>query len=76
VLATQTVARIRAWLDTPDVIVADIFATRTVFALADTLGRRERDPGRLEQVAEMYLEIIHMDDGRVVAAIAESETVQ
>ena len=30
VLATQAVARIRAWLDTPDVIVADIFATRTV----------------------------------------------
>jgi mycobactin phenyloxazoline synthetase len=76
VLATQTVARIRAWLDTPDVIVADIFATRTVFALAETLGRRERDPGRLEQVAELYLEIIHMDDGHVVAAIAESETVQ
>ena len=76
VLATQTVARIRAWLDIPDVIVADIFATRSVFALADMLGRRERDPGRLEQVAELYLEIIQMDDGHVVAAIAESEIVQ
>jgi len=35
VLATQAVARIRAWLDIPDVIVADIFATRTVSAIAE-----------------------------------------
>ena len=76
VLATQTVARIRSWLDTPDVIVADIFATRTVSALADVLGRRERDPGRLDQVAELYLEVIHMDAVHVVAAIAENEAVQ
>lgn len=76
VLATQTVARIRAWLDTPDVLVADIFATRTVFALADVLGRRERDPGRLDQVAELYLEVIQMDAGHVVAAIAENEAAQ
>ncbi|MFZ0226411.1 MAG: amino acid adenylation domain-containing protein, partial [Mycobacterium sp.] len=76
VLATQTVARIRAWLDTPDVLVADIFATRTVFALAHLLGRRERDPGRLDQVAELYLEVIQMDAGNVVAAIAENEAVQ
>jgi mycobactin phenyloxazoline synthetase len=76
VLATQTVARIRAWLDTPDVLVADIFATRTVFALANVLGRRERDPGRLDQVAELYLEVIQMDAGNVVAAIAENAAVQ
>lgn len=30
VLATQLVAQIRAWLDTPTVMVADIFAARTV----------------------------------------------
>ena len=76
VLATQAVARIRSWLDTPDAIVADIFATRTVSALADVLGRRERDRGRLDQVAELYLEVIHMDAGHVVAAIAENEAVQ
>ena len=70
VLATQAVARIRAWLDTPDVIVADIFATRTVSALAGLLGRRESDPSRLDQVAELYLEVIQMDAGHVVAAIA------
>ena len=76
VLATQTVARIRAWLDTPDVIVADIFATRTVCTLADVLGRRESEPGRLEQVAELYLEVIQMEAGNVVAAIAETEVAQ
>jgi mycobactin phenyloxazoline synthetase len=76
VLATQAVARIRAWLDTPDIIVADIFATRTVSALADVLGRRERDPGRLEQVAELYLEVIHMEADHVAAAIAKHEVVQ
>jgi mycobactin phenyloxazoline synthetase len=76
VLATLTVARIRAWLDTPDVTVADIFATRTVSALADVLGRREGEPGRLEQVAELYLEVIQMEAGNVVAAIAETEAAQ
>jgi mycobactin phenyloxazoline synthetase len=76
VLATEAVARIRAWLDTPDIIVADIFATRTVLALADVLGRRERDPGRLDQVAELYLEVIHMEADHVAAAIAKPEAVQ
>jgi mycobactin phenyloxazoline synthetase len=76
VLATQAVARIRAWLDTPDVIVADIFATRTVSAMAALLSRRESDPGRLEQVAELYLEVVGMDAGLVVAAIAGNETGQ
>jgi mycobactin phenyloxazoline synthetase len=76
VLATQAVARLRAWLDTPDAIVADIFATRTVSALAGLLGRRESDPGRLEQVAELYLEVIGMDAGHVVAEIAGNEAVQ
>ena len=76
VLATQTVARIRAWLDTPDIIVADIFATRTVSALAGLLGRREADPGRLVQVAELYLEVADMDAGNVAAAIAGSEVGQ
>ena len=76
VLATQAVARIRAWLDTPDAIVADIFATRTVAALAGLLSHRESDPARLEQVAELYLEVIGMEPGHVVAAIAGNEAVQ
>jgi mycobactin phenyloxazoline synthetase len=76
VLATQAVARVRAWLDTPDVMVADIFAARTISAIAGLLSRRERDPGRLDQVAELYLEVIHMEAHHVISAIAETETVQ
>nr|WP_286670876.1 amino acid adenylation domain-containing protein [Mycobacterium paraterrae] len=76
VLATQTVARIRAWLDTPDIAVADIFATRTVSALSALLVGREPDPGRLEQVAELYLEVVGMDAGHVLAAIAGNDALQ
>ena len=76
VQATQAVARIRVWLDTPDVMVADIFAARTISELAGLLRRRERDHGRLDQVAELYLEVIHMEAAHVVSAIAKSETVQ
>jgi mycobactin phenyloxazoline synthetase len=76
VLATQAVAGIRAWLDVPDIMVADIFAARTVADLAGLLGRREREPGRLDQVAELYLEVIHMEAAQVVSAIANSEAAQ
>jgi mycobactin phenyloxazoline synthetase len=79
VLATQAVARIRSWLDTPNVMVADIFANRTVSALAELLSRAERDPERLGQVAELYLEVIGMDADSVLAASgqsAKSDTVQ
>ena len=76
VLATQTVARIRAWLDTPDVVVADIFATRTVSALAALLAGRESDPARLEQVAELYVEVVGMDAGHVSAALAGNDVAQ
>jgi mycobactin phenyloxazoline synthetase len=71
VLATQAVARIRSWLDSPDIMVADIFANRTVSALAGLLGRRECDPGRLDQVAELYLEVIGMDADSVLDASAQ-----
>jgi mycobactin phenyloxazoline synthetase len=72
VLATQAVARIRAWLDAPDIMVADIFANRTVSALAAQLRGSERDPGRLDQVAELYLEVIGMDAESVLAASQQS----
>ncbi|MBO0866169.1 MAG: non-ribosomal peptide synthetase, partial [Mycobacterium sp.] len=76
VLATQAVARMRAWLDTPDLMVADIFAARTVVGLADLLIRRERGNRRLEQVAELYLEIAHMDADDVLSEVARSTTTQ
>ncbi|WP_233213530.1 non-ribosomal peptide synthetase [Mycobacterium hubeiense] len=69
VLATTAVARIRDWLDTPTVMVADIFATRTVSALARTLTEREADGRRLEQVAEVYLEVADMESADVLSAL-------
>lgn len=65
VMATTVVARIRDWLDTPSAMVPDIFATRTIEALADTLAAREPGSDRLEQVAELYLEIWEMDSADV-----------
>lgn len=72
VLATQAVARIRAWLDAPDIMVADIFANRTVAALAAVLSAGENDPDRLDQVAELYLEVIGMDSESVLAAAQQT----
>ncbi len=43
VLATQVIARVRDWLDTPTVLVTDMFAARCVSGLADRLLRRESD---------------------------------
>jgi mycobactin phenyloxazoline synthetase len=71
VLATAAIARIRNWLDTPEAIVGDIFAARTVAALADRLTAREPEPGRLDQVAEVYQEVTQMDAADVLAAVAE-----
>ncbi|MDX1873729.1 amino acid adenylation domain-containing protein [Mycolicibacterium sp. 120266] len=69
VLATTAVARIREWLDTPTVMVPDIFATRTVEALAARLTAREAGSDRLDRVAELYLEVALMDDADVVHAL-------
>jgi mycobactin phenyloxazoline synthetase len=50
-------------------MVPDNFATRTVEALAVRLAAREADTGRLEQVAELYLEVAAMDDADVLSAL-------
>ncbi|MGH3961567.1 amino acid adenylation domain-containing protein [Mycobacterium sp.] len=70
VLATAAVARIRTWLDSPELMVADMFAARTVSALTRLLTRREPD-GRLQEIAELYLEIAHMDPGDIELQTAE-----
>ena len=75
VLATATVARIRDWLDTPTVMVPDIFATRTVESLAARLTSREPDGDRLEQVAELYLEISDMDNAAVADELDRTQSV-
>ena len=76
VLATQAVSRICTWLDTPTVMTADIFAGRTVAALAARLTARQAEPGRLEQVAELYLEISGMAAAEVLSAVTEPATAQ
>ncbi|CAN5400803.1 phenyloxazoline synthase MbtB [soil metagenome] len=72
VLATQTVARIREWLDAPNVAVADVFAARTVAALADVLVAQENGTARLEGVAELYLEVSEMETADVLTALDSS----
>ncbi|WNG80212.1 non-ribosomal peptide synthetase [Mycobacterium sp. ITM-2016-00316] len=69
VMATQVVAHVRDWLDTPTIMVPDVFATRTVAAMAQRLIERESDAQRLELVAELYLEVAAMDDADVVAEL-------
>lgn len=77
VLATLTVARIREWLDSPTLMVADVFAARTVAGLAELLIGRESGGDRLELVAEMYLEITEMPEGEVLSALdATSATAE
>ena len=74
VLATTVVARIRDLLDTPSVMVPDMFAARTVEALADRLDEREPGSDRLTQVAELYLEIWHMDDAEVASELTRASS--
>ena len=69
VMATTAVARVRDWLDTPTVMVPDVFAARTVAELARRLSAREPGTDRLEQVAELYLEISDMDSVDVVSEL-------
>ncbi|MEN0138385.1 MAG: amino acid adenylation domain-containing protein [Rhodococcus sp. (in: high G+C Gram-positive bacteria)] len=67
VLATTAIARIRDWLEAPHATVSDLFAARTVAALAHRLDANDPVPGRLEQVAEVYLEVAGMDDDEIAA---------
>ncbi|MDD4865979.1 MAG: amino acid adenylation domain-containing protein [Mycobacterium sp.] len=76
VLATRAVARIRTGLDVPEARVADIFAARTVSALARLLSGREHDNRRLDRVAELYLEVTDLDAGSVLAEVAKAEAAQ
>lgn len=69
VLATRVVADIREWLDSPRMMVADMFAARTVAALAEVLTSRESDTGRMELVAEMYFEVAAMSEADVMVAL-------
>ncbi|MCV7175122.1 non-ribosomal peptide synthetase [Mycolicibacterium sphagni] len=71
VLATTVVARIRQWLDISEVSVADFFATRTIEGLANRL--REIEPAeRLDEIAELYLEVTGMDTADVALELTRT----
>ncbi|WP_230465332.1 non-ribosomal peptide synthetase [Nocardia seriolae] len=70
VLATAVIARVRDWLDSPDTVVADFFAARTVEGLSRRLVERERRAGvagRLDEVARLYLEVAALSDEEILA---------
>ncbi|GAB0105418.1 non-ribosomal peptide synthetase [Nocardia sp. JMUB6875] len=70
VLATAVIARVRDWLDSPDTVVADFFAARTVEGLSRRLLEREQRAGaagRLDEVARLYLEVAAMSDDEILA---------
>ncbi|EUA87675.1 AMP-binding enzyme family protein [Mycobacterium ulcerans str. Harvey] len=70
VLATAVIARIRDWLDIDHVVVADLFAARTVGALAQRLQDREAargTPERLSVIARHYLDVAALTDEEVLA---------
>ncbi|MGA5545268.1 amino acid adenylation domain-containing protein [Mycobacterium sp. NPDC051198] len=72
VLGTQLVARIRDWLDTSTVMVADVFAARTVAKMAALLVGRESNADRLQLVSELYLEVTGMDSADVASELART----
>ncbi|MED5813075.1 amino acid adenylation domain-containing protein [Mycolicibacterium sp. 050232] len=72
VLGTQLVARIRDWLDTSTVMVADVFAARTVAQMAALLAGREAGSDRLQLVSELYLEVTGMDSADVTTELART----
>ncbi|HET8969487.1 MAG TPA: amino acid adenylation domain-containing protein, partial [Candidatus Nanopelagicales bacterium] len=70
VLGTQLVARIRDWLDTSTVMVADVFAARTVATMAALLAGREAGSDRLRLASELYLEVTGMDAAEIASELA------
>jgi mycobactin phenyloxazoline synthetase len=72
VRATQAVAAIRQWLDSPGLMVADVFAARTVATLAQLLIGREAHEERLERVADVYLEIADMSSVDLLSALEKT----
>ncbi|WP_238009494.1 salicylate synthase [Dactylosporangium sp. AC04546] len=71
VLAVNVVARLRDLLDTDTVSVRSLFAAPTVAGLAAELSRTQQQPGRLEAVAEVVLQIAAMSDDDVITRLGD-----
>ncbi|MGO1056202.1 non-ribosomal peptide synthetase [Crossiella sp. CA198] len=72
VLATTIVSKLREALDTTAVSVKLLFATLSVGAMAGQLAERETTPGRLAQVAEIYLAVLEMSADEVEAELSRT----
>nr|WP_312868022.1 amino acid adenylation domain-containing protein [Amycolatopsis pithecellobii] len=70
VLATVIVGRLREALDTNEISVRTLFAALSVRAMAERLLADETTPGRLTQVAEIYLEIEALSESDVDAELS------
>nr|WP_236789553.1 amino acid adenylation domain-containing protein [Amycolatopsis sp. GM8] len=70
VLATMIVGRLREALDSNGISVRTLFATLSVSAMAARLLADETTPGRLAQVAEIYLEVDALDESDVDAELS------
>lgn len=62
VRATRIVVRLREALDQPELKLLTLLSTVTVRQLAEALAEEQPVPGRIEQVAEIYLQIARMSD--------------
>ncbi|MBP2473242.1 mycobactin phenyloxazoline synthetase [Crossiella equi] len=72
VLATSIVSKLREALDTTAVSVKLLFATLSVGTMAAQLEAAETTPGRLDQVAEIYLAVLEMSADEVEAELSRT----
>ncbi|MGP4025462.1 non-ribosomal peptide synthetase [Actinomadura sp. 3N407] len=69
VLATTVIARLREALDTTALPVRVLFAERTVARVSQRFTELEEAPGRLEAVAEIWLEVESMTEDELAARL-------
>ncbi|SES40425.1 AMP-binding protein [Actinokineospora terrae] len=73
VLATAVVAHLRSTLDTTEISVRALFGAPTVAGFAAELAKGQREPGRLEAVAELFWEIEGLSDDEIAGEWAEAQ---
>jgi mycobactin phenyloxazoline synthetase len=75
-VATTIVGRLREGLDTDAISVRDVLSHPTVAGLAATLSANDEQSERLEQVAEVFLEVERMTDDELERELRDSDTAQ
>ena len=73
VLATVIVGRLRDGLGTDAISVRDVLTAHTVAGLAARLGGREGAQPRLEQAAQLFLEVEQMTDEELEAHLRDGD---